>query len=254
MRFNTDNEQTELNPIFNDEEKRKKKKLLWSLASAFLVILLSVWIYLETRPNQKRNESELNNHFVTAVRYEGRGDLDNALLQYRKCIELTPDNEGIISKKIKDLELRIAAKEHQGTIANETEEKSEGRDEDLGFTLDENTKTTEGKTISKPIFADGKNVRPPDCYLKINPDYPELALKARIEGKVVLKVVWDTEGRVIDAIVVSSPGKAFGFDDAALEAVKKWRCHPAIMNGKPMAVYGTITINFSFQGTDKEKE
>jgi TonB family protein len=95
-----------------------------------------------------------------------------------------------------------------------------------------------------PLFADGINVKKPECYVKILPIYPDLARKAKRKGVVILQVIWDTNGRIRSAKVMSSPGKQFGFDDAAINAVKKWKCYPATVGGRKVEIYGTVTVNF----------
>lgn len=96
-----------------------------------------------------------------------------------------------------------------------------------------------------PINADGIKVKLPECYYKPLPIYPELARKARIKGVVVVQAVWDTNGRITNARVVSSPGKQFGFDDAAMDAIKNWKCNPATVSGRKVEVYGNVTVNFT---------
>jgi protein TonB len=96
-----------------------------------------------------------------------------------------------------------------------------------------------------PINADGIKVKLPECYYKPIPIYPELARKARIRGVVVVQAIWDTNGRITNARVVSSPGKQFGFDDAALNAIKDWKCNPATVSGRKVEVYGNVTVNFT---------
>jgi len=96
-----------------------------------------------------------------------------------------------------------------------------------------------------PINADDIKVKLPECYYKTVPIYPELARRARVKGVVVVQAVWDTNGRVTNARVVSSPGKQFGFDDAALTAIKKWKCNPATVSGNKVEVYGNVTVNFT---------
>jgi protein TonB len=95
-----------------------------------------------------------------------------------------------------------------------------------------------------PIFADGIKVKKPECYQKPLPLYPDLARKAKKKGVVVLQVVWDTNGNITNAKVLQSPGKQFGFDDAAIEAVKNWKCYPATVGGRKVEIYGTVTVNF----------
>jgi len=47
--------------------------------------------------------------------------------------------------------------------------------------------------------------------------------------------------------VLRSPGSKFGFDEAAIAAVKQWRYKPGLQNGKPVDVYFTIVVDFVLQ-------
>jgi len=79
----------------------------------------------------------------------------------------------------------------------------------------------------------------------VPPDYPEIARVARVEGNVVLQaVIWD-DGTVRDAEVLRSSAPGFGFEDAAVAAVGRWRYEPATQNGEPVCVYFTILVEFS---------
>ena len=77
------------------------------------------------------------------------------------------------------------------------------------------------------------------------PRYPELARKAGVEGTVVLLIVIDREGRVGEIEVLRAPDPRFGFDLAAIEAVKQWRYQPALLAGRPVAVQASVTIEFT---------
>ena len=83
-----------------------------------------------------------------------------------------------------------------------------------------------------------------ECYEKTQPYYPELARKAGIEGTVVVKIIIGTDSRIREAVILKSPGKQFGFDDAALNAVKQWRCNPAMIDGRKMETEGVVSVNF----------
>jgi periplasmic protein TonB len=39
-------------------------------------------------------------------------------------------------------------------------------------------------------------------------------------------------------------------DQAALDAVKQWQFKPTLLNGQPVAVMMTVTINFTLAGTE----
>jgi len=77
---------------------------------------------------------------------------------------------------------------------------------------------------------------------KIKPEYPEVARKARIGGKVILNAVIDREGNVTDVTVLKGHPM---LNNAAIEAVKKWKYKPATQNGKAVKVYMTVAVDFT---------
>jgi protein TonB len=77
---------------------------------------------------------------------------------------------------------------------------------------------------------------------KVEPQYPPAARAARIQGAVVLKAIIGKDGRVDDLKVISGhPMLA----QAALNAVRQWRYKPYYLNGQPVAIDTTITVNFT---------
>ncbi|HXO42515.1 MAG TPA: energy transducer TonB, partial [Thermoanaerobaculia bacterium] len=80
----------------------------------------------------------------------------------------------------------------------------------------------------------------------VQPVYPEDALRAGLEGLVVLEAIVDERGRVgHDIKVVRSLGH--GCDEAAVAAVRQWRFRPATRNGKPIKVRRIFPILFRLQ-------
>jgi protein TonB len=47
--------------------------------------------------------------------------------------------------------------------------------------------------------------------------------------------------------ILTSPGAALGFDEAAIEAIRQWRYKPALQDGKPVDVYMTVVIDFTLR-------
>jgi protein TonB len=74
------------------------------------------------------------------------------------------------------------------------------------------------------------------------PQYPPDARAAGITGVVLAEIVIDTSGSVSDAKVVRSVPL---LDDAALHAVRSWHYAPTMVNGEPVPVRMTVTVNFS---------
>ncbi len=89
----------------------------------------------------------------------------------------------------------------------------------------------------------GGDVLPPVRTHYVLPSYTEIARRARIQGTVIIDATIDEEGNVIDAKILK--GLAFGLDDAALAAVKAWKFEPGTLNGRPVAVYYTVTATFT---------
>ncbi len=72
--------------------------------------------------------------------------------------------------------------------------------------------------------------REPRLLEELRVAYPAQARDADIEGEVELRVTIDTDGRVLDAIVLRGPG--YGLDRAALDAVRHSRWAPGIREGQ----------------------
>lgn len=80
----------------------------------------------------------------------------------------------------------------------------------------------------------------------VKPVYPEEALRAGLEGLVVLEAIVDERGRVgHDVKVVRRLGH--GCDEAAVAAVRQWRFRPATRDGKPIKVRRIFPILFRLQ-------
>jgi protein TonB len=92
------------------------------------------------------------------------------------------------------------------------------------------------------IFPPGGNVRSPELVRKVEPDYPEAARRARIEGVVILEAVITAQGGVEDVRVVHSAGPLL--DSAAAAALARWRYRPATLNGRAVRVRLTVNVSF----------
>ena len=81
--------------------------------------------------------------------------------------------------------------------------------------------------------------------VRIEPDYPMQARQRGIEGWVVVEFTISTAVTVKDATVVASePGNVF--DRAAVQAVRKWKYNPKIVDGKPVERPG-VKIRLDFE-------
>lgn len=74
------------------------------------------------------------------------------------------------------------------------------------------------------------------------PKYPPEALAKGVEGKVWIKVLVDTAGRVTETEVISTENAVF--NAAALDAAVQYVFSPAMKDNKPVAIWITIPFNF----------
>jgi len=72
--------------------------------------------------------------------------------------------------------------------------------------------------------------------------YPTDAAAARVQGVVILEVTIAKDGRVADATIRRSIPQ---LDQAALDAVRQWRFTPTVIDGEPVEVVMTVTVNFT---------
>ncbi len=77
---------------------------------------------------------------------------------------------------------------------------------------------------------------------KIEPAYPQIAIRARVSGTVILDVRIDEEGNVENIRVLQGHPLLI---DAAKEAVMQWKYSPTILNGEPVPVVAMVTVIFS---------
>ena len=75
----------------------------------------------------------------------------------------------------------------------------------------------------------------------VEPIMPAIARAARMSGIVFLEVTLSKTGRVVDTKVIRSAGV---LDQAAIDAVQQWEYEPVLLNGQPVEVIMTVTVNF----------
>jgi protein TonB len=80
---------------------------------------------------------------------------------------------------------------------------------------------------------------------QIKPPYPPLARQARIQGQVILEAIISKQGSVENLRVISGHPLLI---QSALDAVKQWKYKPTLLNGEPVEVVTTVTVNFNLSG------
>jgi len=107
---------------------------------------------------------------------------------------------------------------------------------------------TPGGVPLLPLVSNGSVVRRSEPVMralrnqKIDPLYPPQAIDARIEGTVVLDAHINKDGEV-EAVTLISGHPILA--PAAIEAVKQWKYQPYLLNGAPVEVETTVSVDFS---------
>jgi TonB family protein len=92
----------------------------------------------------------------------------------------------------------------------------------------------------------GGNIRVPKKLETAQPDYPERMREAGREGRVPLEAIIGLDGRVASVRVATADIHP-DFAVAAIDAVRKWRFSPTLLNGRPVEVMMTVTIDFTLE-------
>ena len=87
----------------------------------------------------------------------------------------------------------------------------------------------------------GGQIKEPKKLKNVDPVYPDIAKQARVQGVVILECTISPQGKVTDVKVLRGIPL---LDAAAIEAVKQWVYTPTLLNGVPVPVIMTVTVNF----------
>ena len=87
----------------------------------------------------------------------------------------------------------------------------------------------------------GGVVKYPEKVRDVRPHYPRLAIDGKVQGRVIIEAIIGVDGRVTDAKILRSIPL---LDSPALEAVRQWRFTPTLLNGVPVPVIITVTVDF----------
>jgi len=95
-------------------------------------------------------------------------------------------------------------------------------------------------------------VVPPRIILKSQsaPTYPPAALAGRFEGEVTVEATVNAKGEVEGVRVLECTHTSLGFEDAAIDAVRTWKFHPALREGQP--IDHPMKFRLSFRATGPE--
>ena len=100
---------------------------------------------------------------------------------------------------------------------------------------------TQDARVAKRIKVGG-SVAQTNILERVQPEYPSLARQTRIQGTIKLHAIVGTDGTIKQLDVISGHPLLV---QSALDAVRKWRYKPTLVNGEPVEVDTTIDVVFS---------
>lgn len=101
-------------------------------------------------------------------------------------------------------------------------------------------------TGSGGIYEYGSGITQPQLIIQTTPSYTDEAIRAKVQGVVVLQAVIRKNGRVDSFKVLRSLG--YGLEERAIkEIATKWKFRPGTLNGRPVDVLATIEVQFNLR-------
>jgi len=93
----------------------------------------------------------------------------------------------------------------------------------------------------------GNGVTAPRILRQVKPAYTSEAMRAKVQGEVLLRCVVLPDGSVGRVEVVKSLDGVFGLDQEAIKAARQWKFVPGTRLGEPVAVRVTIALDFTLR-------
>lgn len=95
-----------------------------------------------------------------------------------------------------------------------------------------------------------EDLKKPWLIRKVDPDYPEEAVKFKVEGKVVIEATTSADGDVVKTKVLHGHPL---LRQAAIDAIKQWKYEPYIVKGEKKPVQFTVVLKFTLPSQKKDK-
>jgi TonB family protein len=96
-------------------------------------------------------------------------------------------------------------------------------------------------------YQPGNGVTTPQLLREVKPAYTSDAMRAKVQGTVLLQCVVRPDGSVSDVQVLRSLDSVFGLDQEAIKAARQWRFAPGTRMGQPVPVQITIELMFTLR-------
>lgn len=96
-------------------------------------------------------------------------------------------------------------------------------------------------------YRPGNGVTLPEIIREVKPAYTSEAMRAKVQGTVLLEAVVRTDGSVGDVRIIRQLDTVFGLDNEAVKAARQWQFRPGTRLGQPVPVLITIELTFTLR-------
>lgn len=104
-----------------------------------------------------------------------------------------------------------------------------------------------GGGVGGGVYRPGSGIQLPRIVREVKPQYTAEAMRAKVQGVVLLECVVLATGSVGNCDLVRSLDPVFGLDQEAVRAAKQWQFQPGTRFGEPVNVLVTIELTFTLR-------
>jgi len=97
------------------------------------------------------------------------------------------------------------------------------------------------------VYNIGNGVVSPIPIYQPKPKYTADAMRAKVQGTVVMSAVVLPDGSVTDVKITRSLDQSFGLDEEAMRTARTWKFRPGTLKGEPVAVRIQIELDFNLR-------
>lgn len=97
------------------------------------------------------------------------------------------------------------------------------------------------------VFQPGNGVTTPRLLREVKPAYTSDAMRAKVQGTVLLQCIVRQDGSVTDVQILRSLDSVFGLDQEAIKAARQWRFAPGTRMGQAVPVQIVIELTFTLR-------